>query len=133
MNKYAYYNGSLSMGYYDNTMPGVDSYGMGAAICPGRQLLLFSDEQCTGGQSYMVAASDNNFPWSVQPYYGPCQKPDAAAKPFGFPTLADQMNNHKLSWGWFAENYGACGGGYLPCRIHSNSLPAPITPRTSRA
>src|SRR6266850_866140 len=25
--------------------------GMGAAICPGRQLLLFSDEQCTGGQS----------------------------------------------------------------------------------
>jgi len=63
---------------------------------------------------YMVAAADNNFIWGVQPYYGPCQKPDAAAKPYAFPNVGDQMSKLNLSWAWFAENYGACGAGYLP-------------------
>src|SRR6266850_217661 len=115
MNKYAYYNGSLSMGYYDNTMPGVDKlWGWAQQYALADNYYSSAMSNAPAVSLYMVAASDNNSPWSVQPYYGPCQKPDAAAKPFGFPNVGDQMNNHNFSWGWFAENYGACAGGYLP-------------------
>jgi phospholipase C len=114
MDKYAYYNGSLSMGYYDNSMAGIDklwNWAQQYSLADNYYNSVMSDAPADA--LYMVAASDNNFIWGVQPYYGPCQKPDSAAKPYTFPNVGDQMSNLNLSWDWFAENYGACGGGYL--------------------
>jgi len=115
MDKYAFYNGSLSMGYYDNNMAGIDklwSWAQGYALADNYFNSVMSD--APADSLYMVAAADNNFVWGVQPYYGPCQKADSSAKPYTFPNVGDQMSNMNFSWDWFAENYGACGGGYLP-------------------
>ena len=115
MDKYAYYNGSLSMGYYDNSMAGIDklwNWAQQYSLADNYFDSVMSD--APADSLYMVAASDNNFIWGVQPYYGPCQKPDSAAKPYTFPNVGDQMSNMNFTWDWFAENYGACGGGYLP-------------------
>jgi phospholipase C len=115
MDKYAYYNGSLSMGYYDNTMPGIDKlWGWAQQYSLADNYFSSAMSNAPAVGLYMVAASDNNFPWSVQPYYGPCQKADSAAKPLAFRNVGNQMSSNNLSWAWFAENYGACGGGYLP-------------------
>ncbi|MBI2677717.1 MAG: hypothetical protein HYX28_02940 [Candidatus Koribacter versatilis] len=115
MDKYAATNGMLSMGHYDDSMPGVDklwTWAQTYALADN----YFSSTMSNGPsqQLYLAAASDNNFPYSVQPYYGPCQKADAAAKPFSFRTVGDQMNASSVTWAWFAENYAQCGGGYLP-------------------
>ena len=115
MDKYAYYNGVLSMGYYDNSTAGIDKlwgWAQQYSLADNYFDSVMSDAPADG--LYMVSASDNNFIWGVQPYYGPCQKPDAAAKPYTFPNVGDQMTELNLSWTWFAENYGACGSGYLP-------------------
>jgi phospholipase C len=115
MDKYAATNGTLSMAHYDNTMPGIDklwTWAQTYALADN----YFPSTMSNGPsqQLYLAAASDNNFPWSVQPSYGPCQKADAAASPFTFKNVGDQMNTASVTWAWFAENYAACGGGYLP-------------------
>ena len=115
MDKYAYYNGSLSMGYYDNTMPGIDKlwgWAQQFALADNYFASVMSD--APANELYMVSAADNNFVWEVQPYYGPCQTADSNAKPYTFTNVGDQMSSHNFSWAWFSENYGACGSGYLP-------------------
>ena len=62
---------------------------------------------------YLVAAGDNNFIFSVQPFYGPCQKPDAAAQPFTFRNVGDQLTSKNVAWTWFHENYNDCSLGYV--------------------
>ncbi len=115
MDKFAYYNGAISMGYYDNTLAGVDKlWGWAQQYALADNYFAPVMGSAPADELYMVAAADNNAVYSVQPYYGPCQKPDSAAKPYGFPSVGDQMSNQNLSWAWFAENYGACGAGYLP-------------------
>lgn len=116
MDKYAYYNGTLAMGYYDNSTSGISklwTWAQDYALADNYFASVMSN--APANPLYLIAASDNNFPWSVQPYYGPCNKADAAAKPFTFKNVGDQMNEKGVSWGWFHENYGACGtGGYVP-------------------
>ena len=115
MDKYAYYNGALSMQYYDNTIAGVDklwTWAQSYALADNYFPSVMSN--APSNPLYLISASDNNFPWSVQPYYGPCNKPDAASKPYTFRNVGDQMNSAGVSWGWFHENYGLCGNGYIP-------------------
>src|SRR5205085_3326278 len=115
MDKYAATNGTISMGHYDNSMPGIDKLWIWA------QTYALADDYfpsvMSNGPSqqlYLAAASDNKFPYSLQPYYGPCQKPDAAATPYSFRNVGDQMNASHVTWAWFAEKYALCGNGYLP-------------------
>jgi phospholipase C len=115
MDKFAYYNGAISMGYYDNTMAGIDKlWGWAQQYALADNYFAPVMGSAPADELYMVAAADNNFVYSVQPYYGPCQKTDSAAKPYTFLSVGDQMSSQSLSWVWFAENYGSCGGGYLP-------------------
>lgn len=115
MDKYAYYNGSLSMAYYDNSVPGVDTLWTWAsqyALADNYFPSVMSN--APANPLYLVSAYDNNFAWSVQPVYGPCQKADAAAKPFTWKNVGDQLTSAGIGWTWFHENYGQCGGGYIP-------------------
>ncbi len=115
MDKFAYYIGDLAMGHYDNTIPGVDklwSWAQQYALAENYFPAVMST--APANPMYMISASDNNFPYSVQPYYGPCQKPDAAAKPATWKNIGDQLSAAHIGWAWFHEHYGQCGNGYIP-------------------
>jgi phospholipase C len=115
MDKYAYYNGALSMGHYDNSIAGVDqlwTWAQTYALADNYFPSVMSN--APANPLYMVSASDNNFPWSFQPVYGPCNKDDAAAVALTYPNVGDQMTAKNVSWAWYQENYGACSGGYIP-------------------
>jgi len=115
MDKFASVEGTNSMGYYTSSMTGIgalwtlaDNYALNDHF--------FSSVMSNAPSNplYLVAASDNNFAFSVQPFYGPCNQPDPAAQAYTFQNVGDQMNAANISWGWFNENYGACGAGYVP-------------------
>ena len=115
MDKYAYYNGDLSMGHYDNTIAGVDKlwtwasqYALAENYFPSVM------STAPANPMYLISASDNNYPYSTQPVYGPCNKPDASAKAATWKNVGNQLSAAHVSWTWFAENYGQCGGGYIP-------------------
>lgn len=114
MDKYAFYNGAASLGYYTNATAGIDKLWAWA------QQYALADKYFASVMSnapanplYLVAASDNDFPWSVQPSYGPCNKDDAASQPYTFRNVADQLGEKGVSWGWFHDNYGSCTN-YVP-------------------
>ncbi len=114
MDKYAFYNGAISMGYYNNTTPGIAtlwSYAQQYALADN----FFSSVigEAPSNQLYMVAANDNGSPYSVQPSFGPCQQPDPAAAPLGFPNVADQLTSKNIQWGVYQQDLGNCAA-YLP-------------------
>ena len=114
MDKYAAVEGDLSMGHYDSTQAHMDKLWTLAgqfALADRYFASVMSNEPAN--MLYMVSASDNTFAFGVQPVYGPCQKPDPAAKPFTFPNLGDQLTTAQIPWNWFHENYGDCGN-YVP-------------------
>jgi phospholipase C len=109
MDKYAFNNGDTAMGYYDGTIAGVGTlwnYAQQYAMADH----FFSSVigEAPTNQLHMIAASDGNFPYSVQPYYGPCAASDVAAKPLTFPNLGDQLTQKGVTWGVYMEQLGNC-------------------------
>src|SRR5262249_9068176 len=114
MDKFAANEGDESMGYYDNTTAGIDLiWNHAQQHAPGDSLYASVLNDAPTNQLYMVAASDNNNVFSVQPFFGPCNQPDSSAQPYTFPNVGDQMNSKGVHWAWFAESYSVCGT-YVP-------------------
>jgi phospholipase C len=109
MDKFAFYNGDLAMGYYDSTIPGMSTLWQLA------QQFALADHyfgsvvgEAPTNQLYMVAAADLNRTFDVQPSYGPCQIADGSAEPYTFPNVADQLSTAGLGWGVFQQSFGDC-------------------------
>jgi phospholipase C len=109
MDKFAFYNGDVAMGYYDGTTPGM------ATLWQLAQQFALADRyfgsvigEAPTNQLYMVAAADLNRTFDVQPAYGPCQIADNSAQPYSFPNLADQLSTKGLGWGVFQQSFGNC-------------------------
>jgi phospholipase C len=114
MNKFARTNGDISMGYFDSSIQGMDRlWGLATQFALADHYFSSVASSAPTNPLYLVAAADNNFVFGVQPFYGPCQKPDAAAQPYTFPNVGDQLNSKGVTWTWFHENYNACGLGYV--------------------
>jgi len=107
--------GNTSMGYYDSSIVGMDRlWSLAGQFALADHFHASATSSAPTNPLYLIAASDNNTIFSVQPFYGPCQKPDAAAQPYTFPNVGDQMNSKGVTWTWFQENYNACSLGYVP-------------------
>jgi phospholipase C len=110
MDQYALVNGPDAMGFYDSSVPGIDIlWSLAQQFSLADHFFASVLGDAPTNQLYLVAASDNNFPFGVEPFYGPCNKPDGSARPYRFPNAGDQLTAKKISWTWFAENYGRCG------------------------
>jgi phospholipase C len=109
MDKFAFYEGDESMGYYDGTVSGMSTlwnYAQQYAIADNYFGSVIGEAPTN--QLYMVAASDNNFVFSVQPSFGPCNLPDSAATPLTFPNVGDQLTQAKIFWSAYQEDNGNC-------------------------
>jgi phospholipase C len=113
MDKYAAYNGDVSLGYYDGTTPGVDrlwSWAQQYALADRFFTSVMSS--APSNQLFMTAASDNGFPFSIQPFYGPCNTEAPAPAPYTFRNVGDQLTEKGVTWGWYQEQFGKCDEGY---------------------
>lgn len=109
MDKYALLNGDTSMDYYDGTTAGIStvwSYAQQFAMADHYFSSVIGE--APSNQLFMVAASDGNFPFSVQPSFGPCNTVDKAAKPLTFPNVGDQLTQKSVSWAVYVESLGNC-------------------------
>jgi phospholipase C len=114
MDKYVLISGTVSMGYYDGSTPGIStlwSYAQQYALADNYFSSVIGE--APSNQLYMVAASDNDRPFSVQPAFGPCNKHDAAAIPLTFPNVADQLAQKNVEWAAYQQDLGSCTK-YLP-------------------
>lgn len=114
MDKFAYYNGDESMGYYDDSISGLSTlwkYAQQYAIADNYFGSVIGEAPTN--PLYMVAAADNDRIYSVQPFYGPCNLPDAAATPLTFPNVGDQLTQKGVSWAVYQEQNGNCSA-YSP-------------------
>jgi phospholipase C len=114
MDKFAYYNGDESMGYYDGSVSGISAlwnYAQQYAIADNYFGSVIGEAPTN--PLYMIAASDNNFIFSVQPFYGPCNQADKAATPLTFPNDGDQLTQKGISWAVYQEDNGNCSA-YSP-------------------
>ena len=109
MDRFAFYNGDISLGYYDNTTPGM------ATLWQLAQQFALADHyfgsvvgEAPTNQLYMVAAADLNRTFDVQPAYGPCQISEPDAVPYTFPNMADQLSAAGFGWGVFQQSFGNC-------------------------
>ncbi len=109
MDQFALVNGQTAMGFYDNTTPGINLlWGLAQQFALADNFFASVLGDAPTNQLYLVAASDNNFPFGVEPAFGPCNETDPASTPYTFPNLADQLAAKSIDWGWFAENLGVC-------------------------
>jgi len=115
MDKYARYNGAISMGYYDSTIP-----GMAVLWTWARQYALADNffpsvmGDAPSNQLYLIAADDDNNPFSLQPVFGPCNSQSKVKSPYSFPHVGDQLARKELTWAWYQESLHQCGSGYKP-------------------
>ena len=114
MDGFASNNGTLAMGYFDDSFPGV------AALWGWAKNFALADHYFSSVMSnapanplYLISASDGDFPFGFQPAFGPCNSPDPASKPLEWQNVGDQMTANNISWGWFQEQFGQCGLGYV--------------------
>jgi phospholipase C len=108
MDKYAFYNGDVSMGRYDNTSPGMStlwSWAQQFALADNFFASVMGD--APSNQLYLVAAADNDFPFTLEPFYGPCND-GSTVRPYTFPHVGDQLASKGLTWAWYAEKLGKC-------------------------
>jgi phospholipase C len=114
MDKYAVVSGTISMGYYDGSTPGIStlwSYAQQYALADNYFSSVIGE--APSNQLYMVAASDNEMPFSVQPAFGPCNKQDSAAIPLTFPNVGDQLIQKNIEWAAYQQDLGECSK-YVP-------------------
>lgn len=109
MDKFAYNNGDVAMGYYDSTTTGISTlWNYANQYALADHYFQSSWGEAPTNQLYMVAANDNDRNYSVDPYYPPCQTLGPDVVPYTFPNVADQLLSKQVSWGMFQENYGNC-------------------------
>ena len=109
MDQFALVNGAVAMGYYDRSTPGIGPlWDLAQQFALADNFFASVLGDAPTNQLYLVAASDNEFPFGVEPFFPPCNEPDPAAKAFTFPNLADQLSAKNLGWAWFAEDLGTC-------------------------
>lgn len=115
MDRFAVVEGHNSMGYYTAATDGVGAlWSLADNYALNDNYFSSVMSNAPSNQLYLIAASDNDFPFSVQPAFGPCNQPDPASQPYNFRNLGDQLSDANISWGWFQANYGECGNGYVP-------------------
>lgn len=115
MDKYAFFNGDVSMGHYDNTTPGVDTlWSLAQQFALADHFFPSVMGDAPSNQLYLIAADDNNFPSTINPINGPCTSPVTTSAPYTFQHVGDQLSAKGLSWAWYQENLGKCNGGYIP-------------------
>lgn len=110
MDKYAFYNGDVSMGHYDNTTPGVStlwSWAQQFALADNFFPSVLGD--APSNQLYLIAAQDNNDPNSIEPFFGPCNAGGTAPGPYTFQHVGNQLTAKGKTWAWYQENLGVCG------------------------
>lgn len=110
MDKYAFFNGDVSMGHYDNTNPDM------AVLWNWAQQFALADNffpsvmaDAPTNQLYLVAAADNNTPTSIDPFFPPCNTDVAATAGYTFQHVGDQLAAKGLTWAWYQENLNVCG------------------------
>ena len=109
MDKFAYNDGAIAMGYYDNTTAGIStlwSYANQYALAD--HYFQSSWGEAPTNQLYMVAAADNDRNYDVSPYYPPCQRIQTDVIPYTFQNVGDQLFAKQISWGMFQEDWGNC-------------------------
>jgi phospholipase C len=114
MDGFAKTEGTQSMGYYDQTVAGVDVfYNYATQFELADHYFSSALNSAPAQMLYMVSASNNNLPFSTQPKNGPCNKKDVAAVPDNEPNVGDEMTAANVGWTWFHEDLGQCGS-YVP-------------------
>src|SRR5262249_18407193 len=114
MDKFAVNEGDQSMGYFDNSIGGIDLlWGRAQQNALADHYFASVLNDAPTNQLYLAAAADNNNIFSVQPAFGPCNQPDPKSSQYTFANVGDQMNSKGVNWTWFAENLGVCGS-YVP-------------------
>lgn len=114
MDKYAFFNGDVSMGHYDNTTPGVSTlwnWAQQFALADHFFPSVLGD--APSNQLYLIAANDNNYPFTINPFDGPCTSPMTTSGPYTFQHVGNQLSAKGLSWAWYHEDLGVCGD-YVP-------------------
>jgi phospholipase C len=114
MDKYAFFNGAISMGHYDNTTAGVDvlwNWAQQFALADNFFPSVMGD--APSNQLYLVAADDNNTPGTLQPFFPPCNTELSASAGYTFQHVGDQLAAKGLNWAWYQENLNDCKA-YVP-------------------
>lgn len=114
MDKYAFVNGAVSMGYYDDTTAGIStlwSYARQYALADNYFSSVIGE--APSNQLYLVAASDNERAFSWQPAFGPCNKPDPISTPLTFLNVGDQLTQKNIDWAAYQQDLGNCSK-YVP-------------------
>jgi len=114
MDKFALHSGDAAMGHYDASTPGVDllwSWARQFALADNFFPSAMGD--APSNQLYLVAAGDNGFSITIQPFYGPCNTLTTTKTPYTFHHVGDQLAAKNLTWAWYHENYGDCAH-YVP-------------------
>ena len=109
MDKFAFNSGDDAMGHYDNTTAGVNllwSWAQQYALADNFFPSAMGD--APSNQLYLIAASDNDFSFSIQPFYGPCNTLTTTNTPYTFPHVGDQLEGRGFTWSWYHESYGDC-------------------------
>ena len=114
MDKYAFFNGDVSMGHYDNTTPGVDSlWSLAQQFALADHFFPSVMGDAPTNQLYLIAAQDNNNPTTINPFFGPCTSPVTATSGYTFQHVGNQLSAKGLGWSWYQEDLGVCGN-YIP-------------------
>ena len=109
MDKFAFVNTATAMDYYDNTIPGIDGiWALAQQFALADNFFASVLGDAPTNQLYLVAASDNDFAFGVEPIFGPCNDPDPMAAPYTFPHVGDQLSAKKIGWAWYSEKLGVC-------------------------
>lgn len=109
MDKYAFYNGDVSMGHYDNTTPGVSTlwnWAQQFALADNFFPSVMGD--APGNQLYLIGAQDNNNSSSIQPFFGPCNSGTTVSAPYTFQHVGNQLAAKGITWAWYHEDLGVC-------------------------
>jgi phospholipase C len=110
MDRFAFNEGDVAMGYYDDTTDGISTlWNYANQYALADHYFQSSWGEAPTNQLYMVAADDDDRNFSVNPFYPPCQQPEPSAMPYSFPNVADQLASKQISWGMYQQGYGNCG------------------------
>lgn len=115
MDRFAFFNGDISMGHYDNSNAGV------ATLWSWAQQFALADHffasvmgDAPSNQLYLIAANDNDEPFTINPFNGPCTTTTGITKaPYTFQHVGNELSAKGLSWAWYHEQLGQCGN-YVP-------------------
>jgi len=109
MDKFAVNGGDQAMGYYDNTIPGIDRlWALAQQFALADNYFNSVMSSAPSDVLYMVAAADNNTLFPVQSVYDPCNHPNSVSKPYTFTIVGDELSAKDVSWTWFHEQYVVC-------------------------